>query len=193
MKIGEKILELRKKQGLSQEQLGEKVNVTRQTISNWELDETSPNPEQLKLLSSVLQVSIDDLLDNDIKSIMESKISNTEKLAGLILKILKVIGVLIIVSLILAVFSLVFFNSNKSSKVIKENENEIVNIDCTLDNKDYHYLIEFDKADNIIKASGSDYINSIVKDKKLNKKKALVQYVESYFKDNGGYCYIIHF
>lgn len=35
MKLGEKILELRKKNGFSQEQLGEKINVTRQTISNW--------------------------------------------------------------------------------------------------------------------------------------------------------------
>ena len=46
MSLGNMILELRKKKGLSQEQLGEKVNVTRQTISNWELNETTPNPEQ---------------------------------------------------------------------------------------------------------------------------------------------------
>ena len=51
MNLGDKILQLRKKNGLSQEQLGEVVDVTRQTISNWELGETSPNPEQLKLLS----------------------------------------------------------------------------------------------------------------------------------------------
>lgn len=57
--LGENILKLRKKLGLSQEQLGEKVGVTRQTISNWELNETSPNPEQLKLLSKALKVSID--------------------------------------------------------------------------------------------------------------------------------------
>ena len=46
--------------------MGEKVNVTRQTISNWELGETFPNPEQLKLLSKIFQVSIDELLDNEI-------------------------------------------------------------------------------------------------------------------------------
>lgn len=67
MKLGENILKLRKKCNLSQEQLGEKVNVTRQTISNWELGETQPNPEQLKLLSKALNTSIDELLDNDIK------------------------------------------------------------------------------------------------------------------------------
>ena len=38
MSLGEKILKLRKQKGLSQEELGEKVKVTRQTISNWELN-----------------------------------------------------------------------------------------------------------------------------------------------------------
>ena len=78
MSLGNKILELRKKEGLSQEQLGEKVNVTRQTISNWELNETTPNPEQLKLLSTVLNISIDELLDNDVKNVVIEKVSNTE-------------------------------------------------------------------------------------------------------------------
>ena len=84
MLLGEKILDLRKKNGLSQEQLGEKINVTRQTISIWELGETSPNPEQLKLLSKELNVSIDDLLDNYIHSVLVEKVSYTEKLAGLV-------------------------------------------------------------------------------------------------------------
>ena len=67
MKLGKKILGLRKEKGLSQEDLGKKINVTRQTISNWELGGTFPNPEQLKLLSKEFQISIDDLLDNDYK------------------------------------------------------------------------------------------------------------------------------
>ena len=45
MALGTNILNYRKKNNLSQEQLAEKINVTRQTISNWELGETSPNPE----------------------------------------------------------------------------------------------------------------------------------------------------
>ena len=87
--LGEKILKLRKKQGLSQEQLGEQVNVTRQTISNWELNETTPNPEQLKLLSNALDVSIDELLDNERKEVLMNKVSNTEKLAGMIYQNIK--------------------------------------------------------------------------------------------------------
>ena len=76
MKLGENILKLRKQNGLSQEQLGEQVGVTRQTISNWELNETTPNPEQLKLLSKALNVSIDELLDNDVKNVVIEKVSN---------------------------------------------------------------------------------------------------------------------
>ena len=88
MNLGEKILELRKKKGFSQEELGDRIGVTRQTISNWELGETSPNPGQLKLLSKELNVSIDELLDNDIKTVLEEKVSNTEKLSRLILKLI---------------------------------------------------------------------------------------------------------
>ena len=65
MQLGKNILELRKAKGLSQEKLAEQVNVTRQTISNWELGETAPNPEQLLLLSKVLEKSVDELLGNE--------------------------------------------------------------------------------------------------------------------------------
>lgn len=94
MKLGDNILKLRKQKGLSQEELGELTSVTRQTISNWELGETSPNPEQLKLLSNALNISIDELLDNEIKGELMKKVSNTEQLAGIIIKMLKVIGIL---------------------------------------------------------------------------------------------------
>ena len=89
MALGQNILEYRKKSGLSQEQLGEKVNVTRQTISNWELDETSPNPEQLKLLSKALNVSVDELIDNDIENVILKKVKLTEKHKKSIKNILK--------------------------------------------------------------------------------------------------------
>lgn len=97
MSLGKNILNLRKVNGLSQEQLGEKINVTRQTISNWELDETTPNPDQLKLLSKVLKVSIDELLNNDINDILVEKVSNTEKLAGMGIKAIKFIGIVFVI------------------------------------------------------------------------------------------------
>ena len=68
MQLGNNIQTLRKKKGLSQEKLAEKINVTRQTISNWELGETAPNPEQLILLSKQFDISIDELVGNDAMS-----------------------------------------------------------------------------------------------------------------------------
>ena len=67
MQLGNNIQTLRKRKGLSQEKLAEKINVTRQTISNWELGETAPNPEQLVLLSKEFNISIDELVGNDAK------------------------------------------------------------------------------------------------------------------------------
>ena len=68
MQLGNNIQTLRKQKGLSQEKLAEKINVTRQTISNWELGETAPNPEQLILLSKQFDISIDELVGNDAMS-----------------------------------------------------------------------------------------------------------------------------
>ena len=62
METREIILELRTKKGLSQEELAEKVMVTRQAVSRWENGETIPNTETLKLLSKEFDVSINKLL-----------------------------------------------------------------------------------------------------------------------------------
>ena len=56
------LLELRTKKGLSQDELAEKIHVTRQAVSRWENGETTPNTETLKLLSSFFDVSINTLL-----------------------------------------------------------------------------------------------------------------------------------
>lgn len=56
------ILEFRTKKGMSQDELAEKVFVTRQAVSRWETGETTPNTETLKLLSKLFDVSINTLL-----------------------------------------------------------------------------------------------------------------------------------
>ena len=67
MNINEKILLLRKKEGLSQENLAEKLNVTRQTISNWESGQTTPDIVQAKNISKIFKISLDDLTDNKLE------------------------------------------------------------------------------------------------------------------------------
>ena len=65
------LLELRTKNGLSQDVLAEKIHVTRQAVSRWETGETVPNTETLKLLSKLFDVSINTLLGSPRKLICQ--------------------------------------------------------------------------------------------------------------------------
>ena len=65
------ILTLRTRNGLSQEELAEKLLVTRQAVSRWETGETIPNTETLKLLSNLFDVSINTLLGSPRKLICQ--------------------------------------------------------------------------------------------------------------------------
>lgn len=66
MTFGEKIQKLRKQQGISQEVLAEKVMVTRQTISKWELDQSTPDLELIAQLSDIFHVSTDSLIKKEL-------------------------------------------------------------------------------------------------------------------------------
>ncbi len=63
MTVGEKIQYYRKKAGLSQEDLGQKLLVSRQTVSLWEMDKTLPTVDNLRLLKELFSVSVDEILD----------------------------------------------------------------------------------------------------------------------------------
>ena len=62
MEFGNKLYEMRKKKGLSQEELAHKLNVTRQTISKWELSESIPDMEKLIMISDLFDISLDELV-----------------------------------------------------------------------------------------------------------------------------------
>ena len=64
MTLAEKLMELRKARGLSQEELGFQLDVTRQTVSKWETGQTTPEMEKLIALSALFGVSIDALVGN---------------------------------------------------------------------------------------------------------------------------------
>ena len=64
MTVGEKIQFYRKKTGLSQEELGQKMSVSRQTVSLWEMNKTLPTVDNLIRLKEIFSVSIDEILNN---------------------------------------------------------------------------------------------------------------------------------
>ena len=64
MKFSEKLENLRKSKGMSQEALAQKLNVTRQTVSKWELDQTTPDMNKLIEISKIFEISLDELLQS---------------------------------------------------------------------------------------------------------------------------------
>ena len=78
MNLGNHLFQARKKTGLSQEMVAEKLGVSRQTISKWETDETVPDIYQSKKLARLYHLSLDELIefDVDLKEI-EAKINWT--------------------------------------------------------------------------------------------------------------------
>ncbi|MEY8285273.1 helix-turn-helix transcriptional regulator [Lachnospiraceae bacterium 50-23] len=64
MGLGNNLFNARKKKGMSQEAVAEKLGVSRQTISKWETDETLPDIRQSKRLAVLYDLSLDELIDS---------------------------------------------------------------------------------------------------------------------------------
>lgn len=101
MKFEQKLINLRKQKSLSQEELAEKLNVTRQTISKWELGQSKPDMDKLLELSKLFNVGVEELTNDNIDLGKEKTKLKTEK------KERKYILYILIVILIAAVATLV--------------------------------------------------------------------------------------
>ncbi|WP_276916185.1 helix-turn-helix domain-containing protein [Parvibacter caecicola] len=77
MKFNERLMALRKKQGLSQEELGFELGVSRQTVSKWELGQSYPDFQRLVLLADYFGISLDELVHGldvgDVRALNESE------------------------------------------------------------------------------------------------------------------------
>ena len=186
MEIGKKIMNLRKKNGLSQEELAEKIGVARQTISKWELGETSPDLKQSKELSKIFNVSLDELTDNDIKNILVEKTSNTERLTGIILKLIKFMVIFIIVLPILLITLRIIFKN-----IHEHNGERLMNVSivCNLHNETYGYEFNYYETTGEIKEAGGDgYLVNIIGFDKYSDAYQALDMIDAYVRNNGGTC-----
>ena len=71
MELGKQIKKYRSEHGLSQDELADKIYVTRQTISNWENDRNYPDVRSLVMLSTVFGISLDTLVKGDLEEMKE--------------------------------------------------------------------------------------------------------------------------
>lgn len=90
MKVGDKLKEARLKKNMTQEEVAEKIFVSRQSISNWENNKTYPDIGNVIALSDLYEISLDELLkgsDNFMKHLEESTdlVKSNKKLIGIII------------------------------------------------------------------------------------------------------------
>lgn len=83
MELGRHIRQYRTERGLSQEDLADKIYVSRQTVSNWETDKTYPDIESLVLLSVFFDVTVDDLIKGDVEAMKEALSKDWKKMCAL--------------------------------------------------------------------------------------------------------------
>ena len=100
MELGQRLKEFRNLNRMSQEELADKVYVSRQTISSWENDKSYPDIHSLLLLSEIFKVSLDELVKGDIE-IMKEKIN--QDVIGRFRKDNLIYGVLLIITMLLIV------------------------------------------------------------------------------------------
>ena len=71
--FGERLAALRKERGMSQEELAEKLQLTRQTISKWETGASTPDLELLARLAELLDISVDGMLGREVRPVAKKK------------------------------------------------------------------------------------------------------------------------
>lgn len=185
MNLGNKLLKLRKKQGISQEELAEKLNVTRQTISKWELYETSPNINQAKEISKLFNVSLDELVGNNINDILIKKMDNTERRMNIIMSFN-----IVMLILLLFIFVIIFFTIAMSLDYFSVSPTgQAIEFTCKTsdDNVYYDYIINMDIDGNILSVQGSDVLNF----SKYDDGNELAAAITSYYESIGGECGVI--
>ena len=112
MNFNEKLIKLRKERGLSQEELGAAVGVSRQTISKWELAQSYPDFQKLVLLSDYFKISLDTLVkDIDVEDVRDKNLN--EKQLSMIYKDIttakKTVGTVVHIFCGIAVIGVIFF------------------------------------------------------------------------------------
>lgn len=79
MSLGERLYELRKKKGLSQEEVAEKLNVTRQSVSKWETDESKPDFDKIVPICELYEISTNELLNGTKEEKEEQEVETINK------------------------------------------------------------------------------------------------------------------
>lgn len=125
MKLDEKLVALRKEKRLSQLELAEMMNVSRQAISRWERGTAIPSTDNLRCLGELYGVCVDVFLNDTVEVLLQEHGGNTKKIAaqGINKKHIKIIAAIIFLLLIILEVAISVTSSDGETAQIEEMEN----------------------------------------------------------------------
>lgn len=195
MNFGDKLLRIRKEKNITQEQLAQMIGVTRQTVSNWELNITIPNIDDLKKISEILNVSYAKLLN--ASSNKNDEKSENIKTHKLFIIVLKVMGIIFLVNVFILGIIFIVWKINYEQK----NADGSYSLKCTFNESSYNYNVAYNKKEKIINATIEGNIEEVDKDikwirdldkfvfsKEITDAFQLKEYIINEYEENGGKC-----
>lgn len=194
MNFGNILLKIRKEKNISQEQLAQKIGVTRQTVSNWELNITVPNIKDLKKIASVLDISYEEMLNtNNVRY----KKNEKHEMSKNFMNAFKIIVFFSVVNIMILIAVFVVWKI-KYNKLLPYQSYSII---CNYGDSSYTYNVDYKKNNKIIKVTidgsvkqdgkGIDWIEDLdrfIFSKKITDQTDLRGYIVNKYRDNGGKC-----
>ena len=187
MELGNLILKYRKQNNLSQEDLAREIGVTRQTISKWELNETSPDLKQAAKLAELFDVNIDDLINERNK---EDNVKNNEKqiMKEILFKIIKITGItlgiiifIICMYIIISTYLKGYFSAGPSAQGVYRH--------CEYKGKITKYEIwRYYDSNQIILNTEDEEIRQKFKTYDYTNENKMLNNIVEYIESNGGNC-----
>lgn len=188
--LGNNIRNLRKQKGYSQETLAEKLNVVRQTISKWENDLSVPDAELLQKMAELFEVSVSDLLGEEIPfkesdtqqsevakqlAILNDRLANQSiKRRRIIRRI--IIGLLTAMFIFIAVCIFAFWAYKISPR--QNVTLTTTGLECQLNGETYYYEISYDENFQIHYAGGDAWIANHVQTETYDDANVLIAQIE---------------
>ena len=197
MKFGENLRFLRKSKKLSQEDLADKIGVSRQSISKWECGDAYPEMNNILALCEIFNCKINSLvhedfididsLDNEIKmSVVKFKKEKQKKMKGLskiiyiLARIGKIASIIGIVGVIIAMVIMPIIIGNV--KVINDTTIKVFGEEIKYESEEDELIIEYDNKENIINDSNEVMvINTVIEKLETNSSATIILFIEISF------------
>lgn len=205
MNLGKKIVKLRKDNKMSQEEFAEVLNVTRQTISNWENSKNYPDIETLILISDKFNISLDILLKGDKEMIenIDNKIRKN--------KVLKIISSILLIIIVILIILIIIFQKEIADYIEYVYMEDITDkpgiiIGCTYENEYLEYRISYSPKTKHPDPKGGSYtVGQTEETRNITRKISEIEYegykniyeltgyIKSIYEDAGATCQMIEY